>query len=54
METGLHMTAHTTIQSSRTLETVVDCKRAVFAGIFASLIRTFPSLGTLAVARVDF
>jgi hypothetical protein len=43
-----------TIQSFRTVETVVDCKWAVSAGIFASPIRTFPSLGTLAVARVDF
>ena len=53
-ETGSRVTAHTTIQSSRTVETAVDCKRAVSAGIFASPIRTFPSLGTLAVGRVDF
>jgi hypothetical protein len=33
-ETGSHMTAHTTIQSSRTAQTVVDRKEAVSAGIF--------------------
>jgi hypothetical protein len=32
-ETGLHMTAHTTIQSSRTAQTVVDREEAVSAGI---------------------
>jgi len=32
-ETGSHGTAHTTIQSSRTAETVVDRKEAVSAGI---------------------
>jgi hypothetical protein len=33
IETGSHMTAHTTIQSSRTAETVSDQKQAVSAGI---------------------
>jgi len=32
-ETGSHMTAHTTIQSARTAETVADRKEAVSAGI---------------------
>jgi hypothetical protein len=34
METGSYLTAHTTIQSSRTAQTVVDRKEAVSAGIF--------------------
>ena len=33
-ETGSHLTAHTTIQSSRTAETVLDRKEAVSAGIY--------------------
>jgi hypothetical protein len=33
LETGSYLTAHTTIQSSRTAETVVDRKGAVSAGI---------------------
>ena len=43
-----------TIQSFQTADLRVGSKEAVSAGIFASPIRTFPSLGTLAVARVDF
>jgi hypothetical protein len=42
-ETGSHMTAHTTIQSSRTAETVVDRKDAVSAGI-SSPIFNVPGL----------
>jgi len=42
VETGSHMTAHTTIQSHRTAEIVVDRKYAVSAGIFAGGI---PSSG---------
>jgi hypothetical protein len=41
VETGSYLTAHTTIQSSRTAETVVDRKRAVSAG-FLSPIFKFP------------
>src|SRR6266404_9784255 len=40
-ETGSYLTAHTTIQSSRTAETVVDRKEAVSAEIFR-LFSTFP------------
>src|SRR5467141_920030 len=40
-ETGSHMTAHTTTQSSRTAETVADRKEAVSAGI-CRLFSTFP------------
>jgi hypothetical protein len=36
-ETGSHKTAHTTIRSSRTTETVVDRKEAVSAGILAPI-----------------
>src|SRR5258708_31847385 len=41
METGSYLTASTTIQSSRTAETVVDRKEAVSAEIFR-LFSTFP------------
>jgi hypothetical protein len=50
-ETGSHRTAHTTIQSSRTAQTVVDQKEAVFAGILSpifnvpGLCRQLGSLG---------
>jgi hypothetical protein len=50
METGSYLTAHTTIQPSRTVETVADWKRAVSAGIFAGLIATVRSQCTLAVS----
>jgi hypothetical protein len=40
-ETGSYLTAHTTIQSSRTAETVVDRKGAVSAGI---LVANVPGL----------
>jgi hypothetical protein len=43
METGSNLTAHTTIQSSRTTEIVVDRKEAVSAGIL-SLIFNVPDL----------
>jgi hypothetical protein len=36
-ETGSHMTAHTTTQSSRTAESVVDRKEAVSAGILSPI-----------------
>jgi hypothetical protein len=53
-ETGSHMTAHTTIQSSKTVETVFDWKQAVSAGIFDGLVRLFRSLKTLAVSQAYF
>src|SRR5258708_1213604 len=53
-ETGSHMTAHTTIQSSRTAETVLDRKEAVSARISPVSSPDFPSLCTLAVSRADF
>jgi hypothetical protein len=48
------MTAHTTIQSSKTVETVFDWKQAVSAGIFDGLVRLFRSLETLAVSQACF
>jgi hypothetical protein len=54
VETGSHMTAHTTIQSSKTVETVFDWKQAVSAGIFDGLVRLFRSLKTLAVSQAYF
>ena len=53
-ETGSHLTAHTTIQSSKTVETVFDWKQAVSAGIFDGLVRLFRSLKTLAVSQAYF
>jgi hypothetical protein len=38
-ETGSYLTAHTTIQSSRTVETVVDRKEAVSAGILPPIFK---------------
>src|SRR5260370_40044581 len=46
-ETGSQVTAHTTIQSSRTAETVVDRKEAVSARISPVSSPDFPSLCTL-------
>jgi hypothetical protein len=54
METGSYQTAHTTTQSSRTVETVVHRKEVVSAGDFRQSHADLPSLGTLAVAQVDF
>jgi hypothetical protein len=48
------MTAHTTIQTHRTAETVVDRKHAVSAGIFAGIVLPFWSLETPAVFQADF
>jgi hypothetical protein len=48
------MTARTTIQSSKTVETVFDWKQAVSAGIFDGLVRLFRSLKTLAVSQAYF
>jgi hypothetical protein len=42
-ETGSQMTAHTTIQSSQTGETVRARKEAVSAGIFDGIVRFFRS-----------
>jgi hypothetical protein len=53
-ETGSHLTAHTTIQSSRTAETVVDRKEAVSAGISPVSSPDFLSLWTSAVSRANF
>jgi hypothetical protein len=44
----------TTIQSSKTVETVFDWKQAVSAGIFDGLVRLFRSLKTLAVSQAYF
>jgi hypothetical protein len=48
------MTAHTTIQSRRTAEIVVDRKQAVSAGIFAGIVPLFWSPETPAVFQADF
>ena len=53
-ETGSRVTAHTTIQSSQTAETVVVQKHAGSAGIFAVVGAAFRSLRMLGVSRVDF
>jgi hypothetical protein len=47
------MTAHTTIQSSRTAETVVDRKEAVSAWDLAACFQPFRSLPTITVAWAD-
>src|SRR5438105_1197134 len=53
-ETGSHLTAHTTIQSFRTGETVVDRKEAVSAGILPPILNVPGSLPIITVSRVDF
>ena len=53
-ETGSHMTAHTTSQSSQTAEIVVDRKQAVSAGIFVGIVPLFWSPETPAVFQADF
>jgi hypothetical protein len=54
LETGSYMTAHTTTQSSRTAENVLDRKLALSAGILGACFRLSRSLLTLTVSRVDF
>ena len=54
METGSYLTAHTTIQSSETGETVLARKEAVSAGIFKGVVRLSSSLETLAVLQAPF
>ena len=54
METGSYLTAHTTIQSSRTADFQADSKPAVSVGIFAGIVLLFRSLVTLAVSQADF
>ena len=53
METGSHGTAHTTTQSSRTGETVIDQKPAVSAGILDAYFQRSRSLSTITASRVD-
>jgi hypothetical protein len=48
------MTAHTTSQSHRTAEIVVDRKHAVSAGIFVGIVPLFWSPETLTVFQADF
>jgi hypothetical protein len=51
------MTAHATIQSSRTADFQADSKPAVFVGIFADIVSALPlfrSPVTLAVSQADF
>jgi hypothetical protein len=54
METGSHMTAHTTIQSHQTADFQVESKRAVSAGIFAGVFLLFRSPMTFAVLSGRF
>jgi hypothetical protein len=48
------MTAHTTIQSSKTANFQPDVKQAVSVGISADSILPFRSLVTVPVSRADF
>jgi hypothetical protein len=48
------MTAHTTIQSHRTADIVVDRKQAVSAGILAGIVPLLWSPETPAVFQADF
>jgi hypothetical protein len=54
METGLHMTAHTTIQSNQTAGFRADKKQAVSVGISAGIVPLRRSLATLVVSKPDF
>jgi hypothetical protein len=54
METGSHLTAHTTIESSQTAHFVGDSKKAVSAGISPVSSPDILSLWTSAVSGADF
>jgi hypothetical protein len=54
LETGSPMTAHTTIQSSQTIETVTETKYPAFAGIFAELVAGFWSPWRLSAEEACF
>jgi hypothetical protein len=54
METGSHMTAHTTIQSYETANPGGDFRSAVSVGIFAGIVPLFRSPVTHAVSQADF